>query len=244
MHFPAGVDLAASGADILIAPDFSNPQPRPYVGVRTQAGTSLLHTSPTVLMNARTGERVMHFAEVDARASGPARQALILRPSQALTPGERYIVAVRKLVDGNGDLIEPEPAFRALRDRQHTTIPAVEDRRWHFERHIFKPLKDAYFYVPRHTLQLAFDFTVQSEEGLTGDVFAMQDQAYAWLEDQVDVQGNQTFSVLPFGTDSSTSQEFDCNVVVESGLAHPARHLPGAALPHRGLGQSLHPGAC
>jgi hypothetical protein len=212
MNFPAGVDLVASGVDRLIPPDFAVPQSRPYSGVRTQLGTSVLLDSPTVLLNASTGERVMHFVELDARATDPARQALILRPAVALEPGQRYIVAVRNLVDPVGAEIEPEPAFRALRDRLHTTIQAVKDRRSHFQQHIFEPLEDAQLPVPRENLQLAFDYTVQSEEGLTGAVLSMQEQAYAWLEDQVDVQGNQTFSVLPLGPDDSTSQEFDCSI--------------------------------
>ncbi|MGH0028790.1 MAG: hypothetical protein ACQGVC_03295, partial [Myxococcota bacterium] len=212
MHFPGGVDLVASEVDRLIPPDFAMPQTRPYREVRTQNGVSVLPWSPTVLIHADSGERVMHWVELDARASGPDRQALILRPAVALKPGERYIVAVRNLVDPSGDTIQPEPAFRALRDQTPTTIPAVEDRRWHYERHIFKPLRDAFHSVPRENLQLAFDFTVQSDVGLTADMLSMQEQAYAWLEDQVDVQANQTFSVLPFGTDDSMSQEFDCSV--------------------------------
>jgi hypothetical protein len=180
--------------------------------VRTHEGTSLLPDSPTVLLDATTGERVLHFVELDARAASPGRQALILRPAVALQPGHRYVVAVRRLVDPAGDPIAPEPAFRALRDRHHTTIPAIEQRRWHFERDVFGALHRGRVRVPRANLQLAFDFTVQSDEGLTADMLSMQEQAYAWLEDQVDVQGQQTFSVLPFGPDDTTSREFDCSV--------------------------------
>ena len=213
MHFPAGVDLVASGVDIQLRPDFANPTPRPYRDVRTQSGSSLLPDSPTVIINARTGERVMHFAELDARSAGdPARQALILRPSVALDPGERYVVAVRNLVDGSGALVQPEPAFKALRDWNPTTIDAIESRRWYFEEKVFGALEDAVSSVPRDDLQLAFDFTVMSDHVLTGQVLSMQEQAYAWLEEQVDGLGNQTFSVLPFGTDSTMSQGFDCAV--------------------------------
>lgn len=212
MNFPAGVDLAASGVDRLIPPDFGAPQSRPYSGVRTQLGTSVLASSPTVLLNASTGERVMHFVELDARATDPTRQALILRPSVALEPGQRYIVAVRGLVDPAGEEIAPEPAFRVLRDALPTTIEAIGDRRWHFEHEIFATLENAALPVDREDLQLAFDYTVQSEQGLTGAVFSMQQQAYAWLENEVDVLGHQTFSVLPFGPDDTTSQEFDCDL--------------------------------
>lgn len=211
MHFPGGVDLVASGVDRLIAPDFANPQPRPYRGVRTHAGVSLMPSSPTVILNARTGERVLHFVELDARAAGSERQALILRPAVALEPGERYVVAIRDLVDPSGNPIEPEPAFRALRDRTPTTIDAIEARRRDFEHDVFRVLRRAPVPVPREDLQLAFDYRVQSAEGLRGAVLSMQQQAYDWLEHQVDVLGNQTFSVRPFGADPPMSQEFDCS---------------------------------
>lgn len=211
MHIPGDPDLALSGADVLVSPDLGNPQSKPYVGIRTQAGTSIDPDSPTVIMNADTGERILHFAELDARASDPARRTLILRPAEALTPGQRYIVAVRGLVDGDGELLEPEAPFRVLRDLRPTTIPAIESRRDHFENDIFAVLEDAPDPVARGDLQLAFDYTVQSDHGLTSQVISMRDQAYAWLEDQVDVQANQTFTVTPFGPADTDSKEFDCS---------------------------------
>jgi len=89
MHFPgAGVDLALSNASRLLPP--GSPVSPPYVDTRTYDGTSLLSNSPSLLIDAQTGERVLHFLEVDARADGnPARQSLILRPGRALTPGRR-----------------------------------------------------------------------------------------------------------------------------------------------------------
>ena len=69
MHFPGtGVDLALSNASRLLPPG-SSVSP-PYVDTRTQDGTSLLSNSPSLLIDAQTGERVLHFLEVDARADG------------------------------------------------------------------------------------------------------------------------------------------------------------------------------
>ena len=51
---------------------------------------------PTVLLEARTGRRIPHFVENDSRASG-GRVTTVIRPLESLLPGERYIVAVRKL---------------------------------------------------------------------------------------------------------------------------------------------------
>jgi hypothetical protein len=212
MHFPGGVDLKASGADILMPPDPDHPQTKPFVGLRTHAGRSLLPHSPTVLIHAGTGQRILHFVELDARAEGnPERQALIIRPAVNLTPGERYIVAVRGLVDLDGQPIQPEPPFRALRDRQATDIAAIENRRQYFETHVFAPLVNAPMSVPRQDLQLAFDYRVQSDAGLTSQVIAMLQQTYAWLEDQIGVQHHQTFTVNPFGTGKTDSNENDCN---------------------------------
>jgi len=193
MHFPGGVDVVGSGAPRLIGPDFGNPMPPPYVGIRMTNERSLDDDSPTVLLNARTGERVLHFVELDARANGnPARQALILRPGLSLVPGDRYIVAVRGLVHPGGAAIEPEPAFAALRDRRPSTIPGFLAKQKHFDRDVFPVLAAAG--VAREDLILAWDFQVQTDEGLTHHALDMRDMSFAWLQDRID-EDAQTFSV-------------------------------------------------
>jgi len=198
MHFPgAGVDLALSSASRLLPP--GSPVSPPYVDTRTYDDTSLLSTSPSLLIDAQTGERVLHFLEVDARADGnPARQSLIMRPGRALTPGRRYIVAIRDLVEIGGAPIEAEAPFAALRDARPTTIDAIESRRAHYESDIFPQLASAG--VTREDLILAFDFSVQSEVALTSAVLSMRDQSYAWLG-----AGNAAFSV-------DSAVENDCSV--------------------------------
>jgi hypothetical protein len=168
MHFPGGADLALSNAAIL----------RP--ATRTFDLRSLESDSPTVLIDAQTGERILHFVENDAGATGAflPKQATILRPGRSLEPGRRYIVAVRDLVHADGSPVEAEPVFAALRDGRPSTIPAVIERQKDFE-DVFKRLKRAG--VAREDLILAFDFVVSSDEQLTGEMVSMRDQGFDWL---------------------------------------------------------------
>jgi hypothetical protein len=180
MHFPGGVDLAASRAPVLLeARCCGQSQEAPYVGVRTQDDRSLEFSSPTVLLDVETGRRVLHWVELDARETDPARQILFLRPGRALEPGHRYVVAVRGLVGPDGSPVEPEPVFRALRDGAPTTIPEVEARRAHFEELFTRLARRG---IARSDLVLAFDFVVRSDEQLTGAMLAMRDDAYAALD--------------------------------------------------------------
>ena len=167
MHFPGGVDLAQSNASRLLT-DRRGPDAR-----------SLDADSPTVLIDAQTGEHILHWLENDARATNPDRVLTFLRPGKSLTPGRRYIVAVRSLAHADGSAVAPEAAFRALRDGRRILVPALDARRANFE-DIFAKLAQAG--VARSNLVLAFDFTTQSDEGLTGQMRSMRDQAFAWVD--------------------------------------------------------------
>jgi len=193
MHFPGGVDPVLSGASHLIPGKPGEPNARSY-GTR-----SLDPDSPTVLIDADTGEHILHFVETDARAVGdPARQVLFLRPARSLQPGHRYIVAVRELVHPDGSAITPESPFAALRDGRPSTIASLESRRLHFEDLFFRLRRAG---VARGDLQLAFDFVVQSDQGLTAQMLSMRDQAFAWLA----AQSAPTFSVTSV-TENDCSQ--------------------------------------
>jgi hypothetical protein len=172
MHFPGGDDLAASDA------------PRLLEAPRNFDLRGLDADSPSVLLDATTGERVAHFLENDANATGAnaARQATFLRPGRSLMPGHRYLVAVRNLVAPGGGAVAPEPTFRTLRDGAPTTIPQLEARRAHFDAEVFPVLEAAG--VPRANLVLAFDFTVASDEDLTAEMLAMRDLAFDWVAAQ------------------------------------------------------------
>lgn len=180
MHFVGGADPELSHASRLLA------------DTRTYDLTSLDPNSPSVLMDADTGERVLHFIEPDARAvrdAKPDREVLILHPATSLIPGHHYIVAMRRLVTHAGTPVVAEPAFAAFRDRRPSTIPAVETRRARMET-LFEKL--ASHGVAREDLVLAFDFTVASDESLTGQMLSMRDETFAWLADN---RNTKTFTV-------------------------------------------------
>lgn len=199
MHFGADVDLERSLA------------PRQLERTRTTNGRSLQPWSPTLLLDVDDGlSPVLHFTELDIQTTDPSRQALFLRPAEPLTPGHRYIVAVRRLVRSDGSPIEPEPVFRALRDGRPTDIPGVEARRANVEG-VLDRLRERP--VGTGDLLLAFDFVVQSDDTLSNVMRAMRDDAYAWLAEQE----GPTFEVFPFhegpvdpepGAD--VSREFAC----------------------------------
>lgn len=157
--FPEGVDLAGSRAPTI-----------------TDYSRSLADDSPTVIIDADSGERIIHFVELDADGTSDADRSLILRPGVRLKEGHRYIVALRNLLDQRGDVIQPRRAFQILRDGLETPVRTIAQRRSHFE-DIFARLEHAG--IERRNLQLAWDFVVASTEAITGRALAARDQALA-----------------------------------------------------------------
>lgn len=141
----------------------------------TMLASTLDSSSATILLNADTGELVPHFAEVDL-STGTAEKALLIRPGYVLEYGTRYVVAIRNVVDAEGTPIEPTEVFRALRDGTEHDDPSVASRRRHYE-DIFSLLEVAG--VDRAGLQIAWDFTTGSREGITGRMVAVRDAALA-----------------------------------------------------------------
>ncbi len=159
----------------------------------TDIGASLDPTAPIVVLDVDTGARVPYFAELDAGAvgTGPVdrtespqvaddRTALVIRPARNLVHGHRHVVALRNLVDGEGEAIDAADGFRAYRDRLDSGIDVVEQRRPAMER-VFSDLSGAG--VERAELVLAWDFTVRSTEDATGRLLAMRDDAFGALGD-------------------------------------------------------------
>jgi hypothetical protein len=102
-------------------------------GLPTQdtLATSVTTASPTILLNADTGELVPHFAEIDVEVANeePSDRAFLIHPVVRLGDATRYIVAIRHVVDANGDPIAPTPVFQALRDGTPSCDPSVALRR-------------------------------------------------------------------------------------------------------------------
>lgn len=138
---------------------------------------SLAADSPTIVLDAATGERVPHYAELDASTDDDTRRTFTIRPVHRLKDATRYIVAIRHVVDADGKPLDPSPAFLALRDlRPLPDEPSVDARRPLYA-DIFDRLDKAG--VGRGDLQLAWDFTTASREHNTAGMLKMRDEALA-----------------------------------------------------------------
>ena len=134
----------------------------------------------TVLLDVQRGEGVLHFAEVDPRAPSDARRALFVRPVVRLRNGARYIVALRGLKAKDGTPVTVPEGFRRIRDRQTEGDPLLAPLAARYEKDIFPALATAG--VPRSDLQLAWDFTTESEENVTRDMLDVRRLAMAVME--------------------------------------------------------------
>ena len=143
----------------------------------TDLGSSLAPGSPIVVIDADSGRRWPVWAELDLN-SPPENQALIVRPATNFLEGHRYVVAVRRLVDGTGLVLPPSPAFAAYRDGACTTDGTFEARRPHMES-LFATLQRAG--IARGELQLAWDFTIASSRTLAGRLLHMRDDGFRSL---------------------------------------------------------------
>ncbi|MEQ8839543.1 MAG: hypothetical protein RIB98_01070 [Acidimicrobiales bacterium] len=153
----------------------------------TDIARSLDADSGSVVLDATTGERWPHWAELDANATDPDRQVLYVRPAENYENGHRIIVALRDLVDDDGNPIEPTDAFRAYRDNLESDVAEVEDRRRDMDR-MFGELERAG--VERDDLVLAWEFTVISTRDLTDPLVRMRDDAFRSLR-----RASPTFTV-------------------------------------------------
>ena len=137
---------------------------------------SLEDSSPTVILDAETGERVPHWAELDRWPDTPTdRASFYIRPAVRRKESHRYIVAIRDLSLVDGTPVEPSEYFRALRDGEDTDVDSLEARRAHFE-DIFTELEAAG--VERGNLIEAWDFHTASGQSLWGDAVRLRDDAY------------------------------------------------------------------
>jgi hypothetical protein len=73
--------------------------------------------SPIVLLDAVTGERHPFWAELDTHPdTSDEQRLLIIRPLSNLEHGHRYVIALRDLVDRDGQPIEAGEPFATIRD--------------------------------------------------------------------------------------------------------------------------------
>jgi len=141
-------------------------------------GRSMDKGSGSVLVDLDTGERLAHWAELDAGAPDDAHRLLIIRPAKALPEGHRIAVGLVGLKDSSGKAIEPSLAFRAYRDALTTEIDGIEQRRDEMDGVLAALAKVG---VDRKALTLAWDFPVASQENLSGPMVHMRDTAFDQL---------------------------------------------------------------
>ncbi len=191
-----GIDLAQSG-----------------IATITDIGSSLRNDAPIVILDAATGHRVAYWAELDANDPVPSEQALIIHAAADYSDGHRYIVALRGLRTGSGRLIPPNATFQDYRDGTPLPTRADQLRQPHMNA-LFSDLQEAG--VDRSSLYLAWDFTVASQQSLTGSMLHIRDDAFAQLG-----SGAPTFSVTAV-TDFTTAQDARIARTVTGTFAVPS----------------------
>jgi hypothetical protein len=158
------------------------------VAFHTNFARSLDADHPTILMDAATGERIPHFAEMDANTDDVTKKVMIIRPGRRLEDGRRYLVAIRRLVDTHGTPIEPRLPFRAysrvgldavgdVADACGTGCAATIEGRRPQMAAVLESLASRG--VDTGELILAWDFTTASTQALTGFIRSIRDQAFA-----------------------------------------------------------------
>ncbi|MFF8912450.1 hypothetical protein ACF08M_03795 [Streptomyces sp. NPDC015032] len=207
-----GIDLRATGA-------------APLTGI----GRSLAPDAPVVLLDTGTGERWPYWAELDANATDPARRALLIRPARNFRDGHHYAVALRRLKDGAGRTIPAAAPFAAVVGKPLPTDDPLRARQRQL-RPALKALRGAG--VRSGELYLAWDFTVASTRGLTGDLFALRDDAFRRLGDRAPAFAVTGVTDFTTGQDPRIAREVTGRVSVPSYLNLPGGP-PGSVL-HRG----------
>jgi hypothetical protein len=137
--------------------------------------------APIVVIDANTGKRWPIFSEIDVNPPDPADRTLIIRPAVNFHAKHRYIVVLRNLRRADGSRIPASPAFRYYRDNVHSSDPAIEARRKHFDS-IFHTLHKAG--IGRRGMYLAWDFTVESDRSSAGRMLSIRNRAFRTLGDR------------------------------------------------------------
>ena len=215
LAFVPGLDVEASG----IAPS-------------TDIGASLAEDSPIVVLDTTTGERIPYWAELDAQAP-EGDQVLIVHPASSLPEGHHFIVAMRDLLDADGNAIERTPAFQAALDQDPEPLERARTLREMLE------ALDAHGIDPQ-LLYVAWEFTVASQESLSGRLLHIRDEAYAELGD-----GAPAFTVVS-AVDDGAARTIDGTFDVPNyltGDGSPGNRFSLAAdgLPERNADQPLLP---
>ncbi len=140
---------------------------------------SLAADSPTVVINAETGERVAHFVDLDQDGE-EGNRVMMVRPVVRLDDATRYIIGIRNIKGADGDALAASPAFSAYKSGGAFDHVSMDERRAVYA-DIFEKLSNAG--VAKDDLQIAWDFTTASRESTTGWMVHMRDEALKLIDD-------------------------------------------------------------
>lgn len=136
--------------------------------------------SATLLLDTKTGKLVPHYADLDARAKEPDRQAIVIHPLVSLSPETRYVVAFQNVKREDGSLAKPAEGFRRLRDGIGGD-PELSELASRWEGDVMTPLEA--LGVSRSSLQLAWDFTTTNGDLATNDMLRLRELTLEWLSE-------------------------------------------------------------
>jgi hypothetical protein len=157
-------------------------------------GASFAKRTPIVVIDEATGKRQMIYTQLDANANTPATTNLMVLPGAEWTDGHTYIVAMRNLRNSRGHIIKAPSWFEKLRDGRK--LPKNERSQTKRYTKIFAALEKAK--IARTSLYVAWDFTVASEQNLTGRLLAIRNNAFAQLGDSNLADGKVTGNAPAF----------------------------------------------
>jgi hypothetical protein len=144
----------------------------------TDLGASLDADATVVLVDLDTAERIAVWAEPEAKAETDDESLLMIYTAVPLMESGHYAVGLRGLIGADGAPLAPSPVFRALRDGLDTGIAAIDDRRPTMDTALDALARAS---VDTGELQLAWDFTVASEEGIAARVLHARDETLSQL---------------------------------------------------------------
>lgn len=204
-----GVDLTAS-----------------HVAPVTDIGSSLAAGAPIVLLDARTGQRIPYWAEMDATDPDAATRALMIHPAYRLSDQTTYVVALRGLAGSNGQSIAVPSGFRAMLAGSPPASGALRQR-WFELRPVLRYL--AAHGVAASGLDQAWEFTTASTLSLTGQALHMRDQAFGELHGRAPKSVVTKVTTLTMTQNAGIARIVDGYVEVPSYL-NQAGGPPGSTL--------------
>ena len=171
----------------------------------------------TVLINLKTGEKVAHWVELDARTDNRGSTILYIRTLRGLDHNTAYGVGISGLKNITGDLILPSLAFQTLIDGNYTDAPDIERRSDNFEI-LFNSLESLGY--ERQNLQAAWDFHTASTESIIGGMLHMREDALIRLGDD-GIGCNVTSSEDNYGDDNMSFRRIRGTITTPQYLLNP-----------------------